>query len=146
MSRTVRFDHIGITVRDLEAATTFFVGLRLEIEGRTSVSGDFIDTVIGIPGSSTEIVMLGTSDGETSVELSSFVHPVPGPVPDPAPASALGLRSLALEVDDLRGEVDRLADEGYGLVGGIGRFEDEWLMAYVRGPEGIIVALAERLA
>ena len=145
MAPLKRFDHIGVTVRDLEAATAFFVALGLEIEGRAEVQGEFIDTVIGIPGSHTEIVMLTTPGGGTSVELSRFVHPDPEDVPDPAPATALGLRSLAFEVDDLQIEVDRLAADGYGLVGGIGRFEDVWLMAYVRGPEGVVVALAERL-
>ena len=139
------FDHVGITVADLDAATAFFAGLGLEIEGRTFVEGDFIDTVCGIPGSRTEIVMLRPPGGGTAVELSRFVRPDPEPGSPSAMANEIGLRSVAFEVDDLRAEVDRLARDGYGLVGGIGQYEDAWLMAYVRGPEGIIVALAERL-
>ena len=146
MSRIMRFDHVGVTVRDLDKVTAFFVGLGLEIEGRTSVEGEFIDTVIAIPGSRTEIVMLRTPDGGTGVELSSFVRPDPVPGSPAAMANELGLRSLAFEVDDLQAHVDRLAAEGYGLVGGIGQYEDVWRMAYVRGPEGIIVALAERIS
>lgn len=146
MPRVMRFDHVGVTVQDLDRVTAFFVGLGLEVEGRTFVEGDFIDTVIAIPGSRTEIVMLRTPDGGTGVELSSFVRPDPLPGSPAAMANELGLRSLAFEVDDVEALVDRLAAEGYGLVGGIGRYEDAWRMAYVRGPEGIIVALAERIS
>ena len=145
MARVMRFDHVGVTVQDLDRVTAFFVGLGLEVEGRTFVEGDFIDTVIAIPDSRTEIVMLRTPDGGTGVELSSFVRPDPVPGSPAAMANELGLRSLAFEVDDVEAHVDRLAAEGYGLVGGIGRYEDAWRMAYVRGPEGIIVALAERI-
>ncbi|MCI0142865.1 VOC family protein [Arthrobacter bambusae] len=146
MSRIMRFDHVGVTVRDLNKVTAFFVGLGLEVEGRTFVEGDFIDTVTAIPDSRTEIVMLRTSDGGTGVELSSFVRPDPQPGSPAAMANELGLRSLSFEVDDLQARVDRLAAEGYGLVGGIGQYEGAWRMAYVRGPEGIIVSLAERLS
>lgn len=145
MARVMRFDHVGVTVQDLDRVTAFFVGLGLEVEGRTFVEGDFIDTVIAIPDSRTEIVMLRTPDGGTGVELSSFVRPDPIPGSPAAMANELGLRSLAFEVDDLEAHVARLAAEGYGLVGGIGRYEDVWRMAYVRGPEGLIVALAERI-
>jgi len=145
MEPVMRFDHVGVTVQDLDRMTAFFVGLGLEIEGRTFVEGEFIDTVIAIPDSRTEIVMLRTPGGGAGVELSSFVRPDPGPGLPAAMANELGLRSLSFEVDDLQGHVDRLAAEGYGLVGGIGRYEDAWRMAYVRGPEGIIVALAERI-
>ena len=145
MVSILRFDHIGVTVGDLERAITFFVGLGLEVEGRTFVEGDFIDTVTGIPDSRSEIVMLRTPGGGTQLELSRFVRPAPLPVPEPSMANDLGLRSLAFEVEDLRAQVDRLAGEGYGLIGGIGEYEGVWLMAYVRGPERIIVALAERI-
>jgi len=145
MSRILRFDHVGVTVRDLERVTAFFVGLGLEIEGRTFVEGEFIDTVIAIPDSRTEIVMLKTPGGGTAVELSSFIRPDPVPGSSDAMANELGLRSLSFEVDDLQARVERLAADGYGLVGGIGEYEDVWRMAYVRGPEGIIVALAERI-
>lgn len=146
MPRILRFDHVGVTVQDLDQVTAFFVGLGLEIAGRGSVQGEFIDTVIAIPDSRTEIVMLKTPGGDTAVELSSFVRPAPAPGSTAAMANELGLRSLSFEVDDLQGHVDRLATEGYGLVGGIGEYEGIWRMAYVRGPEGIIVALAERLS
>ena len=139
------FDHVGITVADLDIATAFFVGLGLEVEGRTFVEGEFIDTVCGIPGSRTEIVMLRPPGSGTAVELSSFIRPDHDPGSPTAMANELGLRSVAFEIDDLHAAVDRLAADGYALVGGIGQYENTWLMAYVRGPDGIIVALAERL-
>jgi catechol 2,3-dioxygenase-like lactoylglutathione lyase family enzyme len=145
MSHIRRFDHVGITVADLDTATAFFVGLGLEVEGRMFMEGEFVDTVIGIPDSRSEIVMLRPPDGGPGLELSSFVSPehVPG---SPAPMSnELGLRNVSFEVDDLQAAVDRLAQDGYGLVGGIGQYEGIWRMAYVRGPDGIIVSLAERI-
>jgi catechol 2,3-dioxygenase-like lactoylglutathione lyase family enzyme len=139
------FDHVGITVADLDLATAFFIGLGLEVEGRTFVEGEFLDTVCGIPGSRTEIVMLRPPGGGTGLELSRFVRPDHDPGSPTAMANELGLRSVAFEVDHLQAAVDRLAADGYGLVGGVGQYENAWLMAYVRGPEGIIVALAERV-
>jgi len=145
MSRIKSFDHVGITVADLDAATAFFVGLGLEVEGRTFVEGDFLDTVSGIPDSRTEVVMLRPPGGGTRLELASFVRPDHVPGSPAAMANELGLRNVCFEITDLQGTVDRLAADGYGLVGGIGRHEDSWLMAYVRGPEGIVVSLAERI-
>jgi catechol 2,3-dioxygenase-like lactoylglutathione lyase family enzyme len=146
MAHAQRFDHVGITVADLDAVTAFFVGLGLEVEGaRMFVEGEFLDTVIGIPGSRTEIVMLRPPDGGTRLELSRFVRPDHTPGSPAAMANELGLRNIAFEVDDLQTAVDRLAADGYGLVGGIGEYEHLWRMAYVRGPEGIIVSLAERI-
>ena len=140
-----RFDHIGITVADLDAVTEFFVGLGLEVEGRMFVEGEFLDTVIGIPDSRTEIVMLRPPDDGTRLELSSFVRPDSVPGSPTAMANELGLRNVAFEVDDLHDVVDQLAADGYELVGGVGEYEHIWRMAYVRGPEGIIVSLAERI-
>ena len=146
MSYVRRFDHVGITVGDLDRVLEFFVSLGLEVEGRTFIEGEFIDTVIGIPDSRTEIVMLRVPDGGTTLELSSFVRPDALPGSATAPANELGLRSVAFQVDDLHAAVERVAADGYALVGGIGEYEGIWRMAYVRGPEGIIVALAERIA
>jgi catechol 2,3-dioxygenase-like lactoylglutathione lyase family enzyme len=145
MSPIRRFDHVGITVRDLDTVTDFFVGLGFETEGRTFLEGEFLDTVIGIPDSRTEIVMLRPPDGTTRLELSSFVKPAHLPGSPAAMANELGLRSVAFEVDDLHATVDMLAADGYELVGGVGEYERIWRMAYVRGPEGLIVALAERI-
>jgi catechol 2,3-dioxygenase-like lactoylglutathione lyase family enzyme len=140
-----RFDHIGITVADLDAVTAFFVKLGLEVEGRTFVEGEFLDTVCGIPDSRTEIVMLRPPGGGAGLELASFVRPDHKPGSPDAMANELGLRNVSFEVDDLQSAVDGLAADGYRLVGGIGQYENSWRMAYVRGPEGIIVSLAERI-
>jgi catechol 2,3-dioxygenase-like lactoylglutathione lyase family enzyme len=145
MSHVRRFDHVGITVADLNRATAFFVGLGLEVEGRMLMEGEFVDTVIGIPDSSSEIVMLRPPDGGAGLELSSFVRPDHEPGSPAAMPTELGLRNVAFEVDDLQAALDRLAADGYGLIGGVGQYEHVWRMAYVRGPEGIIVSLAERI-
>jgi catechol 2,3-dioxygenase-like lactoylglutathione lyase family enzyme len=145
MSHVRRFDHVGITVADLDAVTAFFVTLGLEAGGKMAVEGEFLDTVIGIPGSRTEIVMLQAPDGGTTLELSSFSRPDHLPGSPDAPANELGLRNVAFVVDDLQAAVDSVAADGYHLVGGIGEYESSWRMAYVRGPEGIIVSLAESL-
>jgi len=146
VSHVRRFDHVGLTVADLDAVTAFFVGLGLQVEGtRMFVEGEFLDTVIGIPDSRTEIVMLRPPDGGTRLELSSFVRPDHEPGSTAAMANELGLRNVAFEVDDLHAAVDRLATDGYALVVGVGQYEHMWRMAYVRGPEGIIVSLAERI-
>lgn len=145
MAHIRRFDHVGITVADLDAVTAFFVKLGLKVEGRTFVEGEFLDTVCGIPDSRTEIVMLRPPDGGSRIELASFVRPDHEPGRPAAMANELGLRNVSFEVDDLQAAVDGLAADGYRLVGGIGEYENSWRMAYVRGPEGIIVSLAEQI-
>jgi catechol 2,3-dioxygenase-like lactoylglutathione lyase family enzyme len=145
MAHVQRFDHIGITVADLASATTFFVGLGLEVEGTASVEGEFVETVCGIPGARCEIAMLRPPDGGSRVELASFITPDHVPGSPTAMANELGLRNLSFEVDNLDAVVDELASDGYGLVGGIGEYENSVRMAYVRGPEGIIVSLFEQI-
>jgi len=144
MSPIRQFDHVGITVEDLDTVTDFFVGLGFEMEGRTFLEGEFLDTVIGIPDSRTELVMLRPPGGGTGLELARFIRPTREPGSPDAMANELGLRSVAFEVDDLQAMLDRLAADSYSLVGGVGYYEDMWSMASVRGPEGIIVSLAQR--
>lgn len=145
MKHVQRFDHVGITVADLDTVTAFFVALGLDAGDKMVVEGAFLDTVIGIPGSRTEIVMLQPPGGGTTLELSGFDRPEHLPGSPAVPANELGLRSVAFEVNDVKAAVDRVAVDGYGLVGGIGEYEGSWRMAYVRGPEGITVSLAERI-
>jgi catechol 2,3-dioxygenase-like lactoylglutathione lyase family enzyme len=135
-------DHVGITVADLEPAIAFFESLGLVVEGRTFLEGPFVDDVIGIPDSRSEICVLRAPSGGTGVELSCFVRPDHEPGQPTALSTVVGLRNICFEVEDLPELVERLDAEGYGLVGTVGRHEG-WLMTYVRGPEGIIVALAE---
>ena len=145
MSYVRRFDHVGVTVADLDRVTAFFVALGLEVEGRTFVEGEFLDTVCGIPDSRVEVVMLKPPDDGARLELASFVRPESVPGSPAAMANELGLRNVSFEVEDLEAAVEWAAAEGYGLVGGIGEYEGLWRMAYVRGPEGIIVSLADRI-
>jgi catechol 2,3-dioxygenase-like lactoylglutathione lyase family enzyme len=145
MGHVRRFDHVGITVADLDAVTAFFEALGLVVEGRTFMEGEFLDTVSGIPDSRTEVVMLKPPDDGTRLELARFMRPDHLPGSPEAPSNELGLRNVSFEVDDIQAAVDNAAADGFGLVGGIGEYEGAWKMAYVRGPEGIIVALAQRL-
>lgn len=145
MSRIRRFDHVGITVADLDVVSAFFVELGFEVEGRTFLEGEFLDTVIGIPGSRTEMVMLRPPDDGTRLELTRFIRPDHEPGSPAAMANRLGLSNVSFEVGDLQAILDRLAADGYGVIGGVGEYEHAWRMASVRGPEGIIVNLAERI-
>ena len=144
MAHIKRFDHIGITVADLEAATAFFVTLGLELEGRGSEQGEFVETVCAIPDAHCDIVMLRSPDG-ARLELSSFVTPDHVPGSPAAMANEVGLRNVSYEVGDLTAALDAVAADGYGLIGGIGSYEDTVRMAYVRGPEGIVVSLFEQI-
>jgi catechol 2,3-dioxygenase-like lactoylglutathione lyase family enzyme len=145
MPHITSFDHVGITVADLDLVSAFFEGLGLEVEGRTFLEGEFLDAVCGIPDARTEIVVLRPPGGGTGVELARFVRPDHVPGSPTAMANELGLRSVCFQVTGLRAMVDALAADGYDLVGGVGEHGDSWLMANVRGPEGIVVALAERV-
>lgn len=145
MSRIRRFDHVGITVADLDVVSAFFVQLGFEVEGRTFLEGEFLDTVIGIPNSRTEMVMLRPPDGGTRLELTRFLRPDHEPGSPAAMPNKLGLSNVSFEVDDLSPLLERLAGDGYRVIGGVGEFEQVWRMASVRGPEGIIVNLAERV-
>src|ERR1700748_741714 len=109
MSSIKRFDHVGVTVDDLDSVTAFFVGLGLEVEGRMFVEGEFLDTVSGIPDSRTEVVMLRPPGGGTAIELARFVRPDHEPGSPNAMANELGMRNVCFEVTDLHGTVDRLA-------------------------------------
>ena len=145
MSYVRRFDHVGLRVADLDVVTALFVGLGLEVEGRAFVEGEFLDTVCGIPDSRTEIVMLTAPGDGGRLELARFVRPDSVPGSPAAMANELALRNVSFEVNHLQAAVDWAATEGYGLVGGIGEYEGVWRMAYLRGPEGIVVSLFERI-
>ena len=147
MPQIKRFDHVGVTVSDLKAVTEFFVDLGLEVQGsQEGMEGEFLDTVCGIPDSRTSIVMLEVPGTEVCIELSSFDRPAARPGQPQAMANELGLRSLAFEVEELELLVTNLEERGYGLIGGIGEYEGAWKMAYIRGPEGLTIALAQRLS
>jgi catechol 2,3-dioxygenase-like lactoylglutathione lyase family enzyme len=138
-------DHVGVVVDDLEAATEFFVELGLELQGEASLEGDLVDRVVGLEGVRSEIAMLETPDGHGRLELSKF-HAPPGPSGDPhAPANAPGIRHVTFEVDDIDTALASVRARGGELVGEMERYGDIYRFCYVRGPEGIIVELAERI-
>ena len=140
-----RMEHVGIVVDDLEAATEFFLELGLELQGEAPVEGDWVDRVVGLEGVRAEIAMLETPDGHGRVELAKF-HAPSGPAGDPdAPANAPGIRHLSFAVDDVDAAVAGLRARGAELVGEVERYKDIYRLCYIRGPEGIIVELAERI-
>lgn len=146
MARVERFDHIGVTVGDLEAVTAFFLKLGLEQEGQSQIAeGEWLDRVVGLNDVRVEVVMLRAPNGGTKLELSKFHTPVDERGPQSAPANQLGLCNIAFAVDDIQAVVGRLHADGFDLVGEVGAYEDAYRLCYVRGPEGIIVSLAEQV-
>ena len=146
MPRVKAFDHVGITVDDLDAGAAFFASLGMEVKGRQFLEGEFLDTVVGIPDARTEILMMGLPDGGTTIELATFLRPPNQPRERVHMSNDVGVGNLAFEVDDVDALVEQLAAEGYPLIGGIGEYEGQWRMCSVRGPGGTIVSLAQRLA
>jgi catechol 2,3-dioxygenase-like lactoylglutathione lyase family enzyme len=140
-----RMDHVGIVVEDLAAATEFFVELGLELQGGGAVDGDWVDRVVGLEGVRAELAMMETPDGHGRLELVKFHAPPAEGDDGHAPANARGIRHVTFAVDDLEALVARLQARGAELVGTVERYEDTYLLCYVRGPEGIIVELAERI-
>jgi catechol 2,3-dioxygenase-like lactoylglutathione lyase family enzyme len=141
-----RMDHVGIVVDDLEAATAFFVELGLERQGGGSVEGDWVGRVIGLEGGvRSDLAFLATPDGHSRLELAKF-HTPPSPSVDAdAPSNTPGLRHLTFAVDDIEDVVARLRARGGELVGEIVDYQDIYRLCYLRGPDGIIVELAERI-
>ena len=141
-----RMDHVSVVVDDLAAAISFFIELGLEQEGEATVAGTAVDRLNGLDGVSADITMMRTPDGHGRLELTKFTTPaVISGEPHPAPPNTLGLRSVMFTVDDLDAVVARLRAHGAELVGEIAQYEDSYRLCYVRGPAGVIVALAEKL-
>jgi len=140
-----RMDNVGIVVDDLKAAIAFFVELGLELEGETTVAGQWVDRIVGLDGVRSDIAMLRTPDGHGRLELSKFHTPPATTVEPNAPVNTLGIRRIMFAVDDIEGVLARLQSLGATLVGEVVQYEDQYLLCYVRGPEGIMVALAQQL-
>lgn len=138
-----RMDHIGIVVTDLEAATAFFVALGFEEQGSGRVGGDLVARIVGLPGVQSDFAMLKTPDGIHGIELIRFVSPSVLDGDSHAAANTLGLRHVCFEVDDIQDVVGRLEQHGGELIGEIVNYQDFYLLCYLRGPEGIIVELAQ---
>lgn len=138
-------EHVGIVVDDLPAAIEFFVELGLEPRGQGQVQGELVERIVALDDVKVEFAMLRTPDGSGEIELVKF-HSPPTPAGDPhAPANTPGLRHLAFLVDDIHAVVDGLKARGTDLVGELVRYENSYWLCYVRGPEGIIVELAEKI-
>ena len=138
-------DHVGVVVDDLAAATEFFVKLGLVVQGEWSVEGGWVDRIIGLEGVRSDVVMMETPDGNGRLELSKFHSPSnPGGDRHPA-ANAPGIRHVSFVVDDVDAAVAGLRARGAELVGEVVSYQNVYRLCYIRGPEGIIIELAERL-
>jgi len=141
-----RMDNVGVVVDGLAAAIAFFIELGLELEGETTVEGPSVDQMVGLDDVRTEIAMMRTPDGHGRVELMKFQRPTAvSAEPKNAPANTLGIRRIMFAVDDIDDVVARLQKHGAELVGEVAQYEDKYRLCYVRGPEGILVALAEQV-
>jgi catechol 2,3-dioxygenase-like lactoylglutathione lyase family enzyme len=140
-----RMDHVGIVVDDLAAATEFFVQLGLELLGEAEVEGRTVDRVVGIEGVRADIAMLQAPNGYGRLELTKFHTPSAEGDNRHAPANTLGLRHVSFAVEDIDAVVAGLRARGAELVGELERYGDSYRLCYVRGPEGVIIELAERI-
>ncbi len=141
-----RMDNVLIVVDDLEAAKAFFAELGMELEGETQVEGPWVDRTVGLDDVRADITMMRTPDGHGRVELTKFhTPPAVRAEPESAPANTLGIRRIMFTVDDVEDVVARLSSHSGELVGEIAQYEDSYRLCFVRGPEGIIIGLAEQL-
>jgi catechol 2,3-dioxygenase-like lactoylglutathione lyase family enzyme len=138
-------EHVGIVVDDLAAATDFFAELGLELQGEASVEGRSVDRIVGLDGVRTDVAMMRTPDGNGGLELIKFHSPSTQGENAHAPANTPGLRHLAFAVEDIHAVLARLQARGAELVGELENYEDSYWLCYVRGPNGIIVELAEKI-
>jgi catechol 2,3-dioxygenase-like lactoylglutathione lyase family enzyme len=142
-----RMDNVLIVVEDIDAAKAFFAELGMETEGETQVEGSWAGRVIGLEDVRADIVMMRTPDGHGVVELTKFhTPPAVRAEPEDAPTNALGIRRIMFAVEDIDDVVTRLSGHGGELVGEIAQYEDSYRLCFMRGPEGIIVGLAEQLS
>ena len=140
-----RMDHVGIVVDDLAAAIDFFVELGLELQGEMTIENRLVDRIVGLEGVRNDFAFVRTPDGHSQLELIQF-HAPPMQEGDPnAPANTAGLRHITFAVDDINDVLGRLQARGAELVGELVNYEDSYWLCYVRGPEGIIVELAEKI-
>lgn len=139
-------DNVLLVVADIEAAIAFFADLGLELEGETTVEGPWVDRIVGLDGVKSRIATMRTPDGQGRIELDQFLAP-PAIRAEPAdaPVNALGIRRIMFAVDDLEGVLGRLRTHGAELIGEVVQYEDQYRLCYIRGPEGIMIALAEQL-
>ncbi|MEV4413766.1 VOC family protein [Catellatospora sp. NPDC049609] len=141
-----RMDNVGIVVDDLDAAVAFFTELGMELEGRTPIEGSWAGKVVGLDDLRTEIAMMRIPDAPGRLELATYHHPKAiVPTPELTAVNTLGLHRVMFAVDDIEDTLARLRPHGAELVGEVTRYEDSYLLCYLRGPGGIILALAQQL-
>ncbi len=140
-----RMDNVGIVVEDLDAAIAFFLELGLELEGRAPIEGDWAAGVTGLPGMRVEIAMMRTPDGHSRLELSRFLAPPVAADHRNEPVNALGYLRVMFAVEDLDDTLARLGSRGATLVGEVVQYQDIYRLCYIRGPEGILIGLAQQL-
>ncbi len=140
-----RMDNVGIVVEDLDAAIAFFTELGLELEGRAPIEGEWADGVTGLPGMRVEIAMMRTPDGHSRVELSRFLAPPVAADHRNAPVNVLGYLRVMFTVEDIDDTVARLQTCGATLVDKVVQYENAYRLCYIRGPEGILIGLAQEL-
>jgi catechol 2,3-dioxygenase-like lactoylglutathione lyase family enzyme len=141
-----RMDNVAIVVTDLKAAIAFFVELGLQLEGEATVEGQWVDRIVGLDGVRSDIATLRTPDGHGRLELTKFQAPAAVSAKPNAPVNTLGMGRIMFAVDDIDAVVAGLRARGSELVGEVVQYEDEYRLCYVRGPEGIVIALAEQLS
>jgi len=141
-----RMDNVGIVVESLDAAIPFFAELGLELEGRTTIEGEWAGRVTGLGDQRVEIAMMRTPDGHSRLELSQFFNPPPVADHRNAPVNALGYLRVMFAVDDIDDTLARLRKHGAELVGEVVQYEDAYRLCYIRGPEGLLIGLAEQIA
>ena len=142
-----RMDNVAIVFDDLPAAIAFFTELGMELEGKTTVEGPWVDRCVGLDGVRAGIAMMRTPDGHSRVELTKFHRPAAvSAEPKNAPANTLGMRRIMFAVEDIDDVVARLRAHGAELVGEIVQYEDKYRLCFLRGPEGVIIGLAEQLS
>jgi catechol 2,3-dioxygenase-like lactoylglutathione lyase family enzyme len=140
-----RMDNVGIVVADLDAAIAFFTELGLELEGRAPIAGDWADGVTGLRDMSVEIAMLRTPDGHSRLELSRFLAPAVVADHRNAPVNSLGYLRVMFAVEDIDDTLARLGKHGATVVGKVVQYADVYRLCYIRGPEGILIGLAQEL-
>ena len=140
-----RMDNVGIVVEDIDAAIEYFTELGLELEGRAPVEGAWADGVTGLPDMRVEIAMLRTPDGHGRLELSRFLTPPAVADHRNAPVNALGYLRIMFAVDDIDETLERLRKRGAQLVGEVVQYKDAYRLCYIRGPEGLLIGLAQEL-
>ena len=140
-----RMDNVGIVVDDLDAAIAFFTELGLELEGRAPVQGRWADRVTGLRDMSVEVAMMRTPDGHSRLELSRFLAPPVAADHRRAPVNALGYLRVMFTVEDIDDTLARLGKRGAQLVGEVVQYEDMYRLCYIRGPEGVLIGLAQQL-